>query len=173
MPQRWLRSNRTAAPLADDGLQTAPYRTVRYLPTPSEAENENEQPQSRPCFRQPPDVFLIQLLQRGSFLLAVCLALHSDPTAPHSHRTVSPSPSTGLAAARNTNPTRASLRRVRSRRTTMAMNFVTFNQDYSCLAVGALLDTFHAIFTHCSSPRYLSWIQDIPHGPVCKNIQQR
>jgi hypothetical protein len=45
----------------------------------------------------------------------------------------------------------------------MAMNFVTFNQDYSCLAVGALFFLRAAILANNLSPRYLAGFQDIPY----------
>jgi len=56
----------------------------------------------------------------------------------------------------------------------MAMNFVTFNQDYSCLAVG---ENFRF---RCRSPalltlhlsRNLARIPHLPYRAVLENIQQ-
>jgi len=51
------------------------------------------------------------------------------------------------------------------------MNFVTFNQDYSHLAVGTYGEALEEISVANTSPRYLKRLPDIYHRPFLKMLR--
>lgn len=60
-----------------------------------------------------------------------------------------------------------------------ALNFITFNQDHSCLAVGKSIAGFYrpptAFHANSAPPRdrYLERIPHLPHRSIFANLQQR